>query len=131
MTTPLWCLFAAVLLPHVWLNVAVWGRQKQFGVLDNKQPRAQQAKLEGFAARAHAAQMNAWEALAVFTPGVLVAHIAHADPVWSARLAISWVVLRLLHGVMYLADLDKLRSACFGLALLCALGLFVLAGMAP
>jgi uncharacterized MAPEG superfamily protein len=131
MTIPFWCLLVAVLLPYVWVGFSTAGRAKQFGTADNKLPRLQQAKLEGKAARAHAAHMNAFEALSVFAPAVLVAHLAHADPAWSMRLAITWVVFRVLHGVLYLADVDKVRSLCFALALFCALGLFVLAAMAP
>jgi uncharacterized MAPEG superfamily protein len=131
MTIPLWCLLPAVLLPYVWTGFAAGARKQQFGTLDNKLPRLQQAKAEGAAARAQGAHANAFEALAVFAPAVLVAHIAHADPEWSMRLAVAWVVVRVLHGVFYLTDTDKVRSLCFGVGMLCAVGLFVLAGMAP
>ena len=66
MTVPFWCLLAAALLPYVWGGVTGAARSKQFGKADNKLPRLQQAQLTGFGARAHGAQMNAWEALAVF-----------------------------------------------------------------
>jgi uncharacterized MAPEG superfamily protein len=131
MTIPLWCLIPAVFLPYIWGTTATVIRQKQFGKADNKNPRIQQTQLQGAGARAHAAHLNAFEALAVFTPAVLIAHVVHADPVWSTRLAIGWVIFRVLHGVTYLADVDKARSAFFALGTACAIGLFVLAGMAP
>ena len=130
MTIPLWCLLAAVTMPFVWFTVAVNARKAQFGFVDNKHPRAQIAKLEGKGARAIAAHQNAFEALAIFTPAVLVALVAHANTTYSAALAIAWVVFRVLHGFFYITDNDKARSAVFGLAMLTVLGQFVIAAIA-
>jgi uncharacterized MAPEG superfamily protein len=110
--------------------VAFGERQKQFGSVDNKQPRGQVAKLEGKGARAYAAHQNAFEALAVFAPAVLTAAVAKADATLSGALAVTWVVCRVLHGVFYVADIDKARSAVFFLAFLSALGQFAVAAMA-
>lgn len=130
MTIALWCLLVAVILPYVWLPVAFGERQKQFGSVDNKQPRGQVAKLEGKGARAYAAHQNAFEALAVFAPAVLTAYVAKADATQSGALAVTWVVCRVLHGAFYVADIDKARSGVFFLAFLSALGQFALAAMA-
>ncbi|HMU37973.1 MAG TPA: MAPEG family protein [Pseudomonadota bacterium] len=130
MTIALWCLLAAVILPYMWLPVVVGERKKQLGSVDNKQPRAQGAKLEGKGARALGAHQNAFEALAVFAPAVLVAHVAKADPMMSGALAGAWVFFRILHGILYIADIDKARSGVFFLAFLSALGQFALAAMA-
>jgi uncharacterized MAPEG superfamily protein len=130
MTIDLYCLVPAVMLPYVWTGVHAPMRKKQLGTIDNKHPRGQVASLTGNAARAYAAHLNAFEALMVFAPAVIVAHITGADPVWSARLAIAWVVFRVLHGIAYVANIDKLRSLLWGLALACALGLFGLAARA-
>jgi uncharacterized MAPEG superfamily protein len=127
MTVPMWCLVIGVFLPYVWTPVQRRARRKQLGSADNKNPRLQQAQLTGTGARAVAAQKNAFEALAAFAPAVVLAHLCGADPVWSARLAAAWVVLRLGHGVCYLADADKARTAMFTLASGCTIGLFVLA----
>ena len=130
MTIALWCLLVAVILPYIWLPVSFGERAKQFGNLDNKQPRSQVAKLEGKGARAYAAHQNAFEALAVFAPAVLTAAVAKADPMLSGALAAVWVVCRFLHGVLYIADIDKARSGMFFLAFLAAMGQFALAAMA-
>lgn len=130
MTIPLWCLLAAMILPYVWLPVAFNARKEQFGNADNKIPRAQVSKLEGKGARAWGAHQNAFEALMVFTPAVLVAHVTKADPMLSTALAVGWVVCRVLHGVLYLADIDKARSGMFALGFLCAIGQFVISAMA-
>jgi uncharacterized MAPEG superfamily protein len=127
MTTPFWCLAITALLPYVWQPFVVSARQQQLGSVDNKNPRMQLAQLTGRGARAVGAHMNAFEALAVFAPAVLVAHLAGADPVWSARLAVIFLAARALHGIFYLADLDLLRSTSFGVGMVCVLGLFALA----
>jgi uncharacterized MAPEG superfamily protein len=130
MTVPLWCIVPAIAFPYVWSGVGMPLRKKQLGTVDNRLPRAQVPKLEGAAARAYAAHLNAFEALAIFAPAVLVAHVAGADPVWSARLAIAWVAFRTLHGLLYVADIDKGRSVCWAMGIACALGLFGLAAKA-
>ncbi len=130
MTVPFWCLVIVCFLPYVWGFVSIPERQKQLGRIDNKDPRGQQAQLTGRGARAMAAHKNAFEAIAVFAPAVIVAHIAGADPVWSSRLAQIFVSARLLHGIFYLQNLDLARSSVFGIALACDAGLFVLAAQA-
>jgi uncharacterized MAPEG superfamily protein len=127
MTIPFWCLLIVCFLPYVWGPFSIPARKAQLGSVDNKNPRAQQSQLTGSGARAIAAHKNAFEAIAVFAPAVIVAHLTGADPVWSARLAEIFVVARVLHGVAYLADVDLLRSGMFGVAMLCNAGLFVLA----
>ncbi len=130
MTTPLWCLLIGVCLPYVWSVASASERKKQFDAIDNKLPRLQQAQLTGLGARAMGAHANAFEALASFAPAVLVAHVLQADPLWSTRLALFWVVARVFHGVAYLLDADKLRSLAFTLGIAATLGLFVLAAQA-
>ncbi len=127
MTAPFWCLAIVCFLPYVFGFIAAGARKSQLGTIDNKNPRAQQAQLTGSGARALAAHKNAFEAIAVFAPAVIVAHLAGADPVWSARWAELFVLSRVLHGVFYLADLDLLRSLAFGVAIVCDVALFVLA----
>ncbi|MCK6518961.1 MAPEG family protein [Myxococcota bacterium] len=129
MTIPFWCLLAAVLLPYLWVPFTAEDRAKAEGGFDNFNPRAQQAKLGGRAARAIAAHKNSFEALAAFAPAVVVNHIVGADPTQSAGLAVAWVVLRVLYGVLYLSNAGNPRSVVWGLSLLCSLGLFGLAAM--
>jgi uncharacterized MAPEG superfamily protein len=130
MTVPFWCLVIVCFLPYVWGPFSIPARKAQLGSVDNKNPRGQQIQLTGQGARAVAAHKNAFEAIAVFAPAVIVAHIAGADPGWSARLAEIFVLARVVHGVAYLADLDLLRSGMFGVAILCDAGLFLLAAKA-
>jgi uncharacterized MAPEG superfamily protein len=127
MTTPFWCLLVAVLIPYVLAGVAVYHKTRQFGSLDNRQPRVQAAALEGAGARAFAAQQNAWEALPVFASAVLVAHLAGADPGSSATASLVFLLARAAHAVCYVADLATARSLAFGVGFACCLWLFGLA----
>ena len=129
MTIPFWCTLAAILFPYLWHGVASSQKLKQFGSMDNKNPRDQTAKLEGMGKRAAAAATNAFEALPTFGIAVTVNHLAKANPTYSMYLALAWVGLRLLHGIAYIADIDKLRSVCFALALACAMGMIILGAM--
>jgi len=119
-----WCLFTAILLPYIWFTFAAVFRASQLGAaMDKHAPRAQDAELRGRAARAQGAHANSLAA-------VIVAHLTHADPEWSARLAVVFVACRVVHGIAYLGDRPPLRTAAFALGLLASIGLFVLAARA-
>jgi len=131
MTIPFWCVFVAGLLPYVWVVIAAGERRKQFGSVDNKHPRVQGAQLIGRGARALGAHNNAFETFGFFAAAVIIAHLAGADPGWSTIFAVTFVLVRIVHGVLYLSDVDVMRSLAFGVGQLCSLALFVLAAMAP
>lgn len=126
MTTPLWCLAMVAALPYVLALAGGYLTYVQLGSIDNKNPRQQKARLEGAAARAVAAQANAWEALPLFTVGVVVAHLAGANPAKAAWWAKLFVVTRVLHPILYIADLDKLRSLVFVVGLACVVALIAI-----
>jgi uncharacterized MAPEG superfamily protein len=131
MTIPFWCLFGAVLLPYIWFSFAAPWRIAQFGkAIDNHTPRAQDPELKGRAARAQGAHQNSLEALAYFAPAVIVAHLTHANVEWAARLAIVFIVCRVIHGFVYIGDRPPLRTTFFALGLLSSIGLFILAACA-
>jgi uncharacterized MAPEG superfamily protein len=130
MTTPFWCILIASLLPYVWSGAAVRARADQFGQVDNKLPRAQQAQLTGWGARAVGASANAFETFPFFAAAVIVAHIAGADPGWSATWSLVYVAARILHGLCYVGDIDRARSLLFGVGQVCGFALFVLAARA-
>ncbi len=106
MTVALWCLLVASLLPVFCAGLSKWG----FEGFDNNRPRDWLAKQQGWRARAHAAQQNSWEALAMFTPAVLVAHLAAAPQGRVDALAIAFIVARLLYVLLYVIDRASLRS---------------------
>lgn len=110
MTTPLWCLVIATFLPFVWHFAALAFRYRQFGSIDNSHPRLQQAQMTGVGARALAAQQNSWEALAMFTPAVLMAHLNGATAGHAVAASTLFIAARIAHGCFYLADLSSLRT---------------------
>ncbi|MAI25606.1 MAG: MAPEG family protein [Myxococcota bacterium] len=118
------CLFIGAILPIALSWVGGYFRMQQFGKVDNKNPRAQSAGLEDTGARAVAAQQNAWEALALFTAGVVAFHARESVSDIAGILAMVWVAARVLHAIFYLIDLDVLRSLAFMVSLGCSLALF-------
>lgn len=130
MTTPLWCLVLAAIAPIVLAGIGARLRIKQLGKLDNNHPRVQALELRGPAARAYAAQQNAWEALAIFSAAVFSAHLAGAAPGASAAAAIVFVGARVLHPFFYIRDLPGPRTVTFLTGLVCSLTLFGLAARA-
>ncbi|HEX7604731.1 MAG TPA: MAPEG family protein [Polyangiaceae bacterium] len=126
MTIPFWCLLAALVLiylPKIPLSMAM---AKAPGGYDNKTPREQQAKLEGWGKRAAGAHANAFEAFGTFAAAVFVAHLGHGSEKWSSILSIAFVALRAVYPVLYIANIDKARSFVWGLGALCTVGLFLL-----
>ena len=130
MTTPLWCLVIVALLPYVLSTAGGYFKMRQFGTIDNKHPRIQAAKLEGVGARALAAQQNAWEALGFFTAVLAVLHFANPEAArasTAANLSLVFLATRVLHPILYLANLDIARSSVFLVGLGCGIWLLWLA----
>ena len=125
MTIGLWCVLIGILMPLLWTGVA-----KSMGRYDlraNQHPGDFLAKLSGPASRANAAQLNSFEAFPAFAAAVLVAQYAHAPQHSIDLLAIAWVVLRLIYGALYIANLAALRSLVWFSGMACVVGLFVIA----
>jgi uncharacterized MAPEG superfamily protein len=64
-----------------------------------------------------AAQQNSWEALAVYSAALLAVVASGLDIKYLAEAAIIVLIGRILHGILYLANLDKLRSLTFVIAI--------------
>jgi len=130
MTTPLWCLLIVAVLPYVLSFSSSYFKLQQFGSIDNKHPRIQAAKLEGAGARMLGAQQNAWEALGFFTAVLAVLHFANPEVARSstaANLSLVFLATRVLHPILYLANLDIARSSVFLVGLGCGIWLLWLA----
>jgi len=91
MQTILICLLIAMLLPYA-AKVPLAMAMAKLGRYDNDHPRAQQAQLTGFGARALAGYQNAFESLIVFGIAVLTALITNNVTDVVALLAIVPVV---------------------------------------
>lgn len=123
------CILAACLLPIVCAGIAKsrgFGKPRRDGGFDNHNPREWLARLQGWQARAHAAQLNSFEVLPLFIAGVLVAQHHHAVQYIINALAIAFIALRIGFIWAYLTDRPNLRSAIWTLGLVCSIGLFFL-----
>ena len=125
MTIPFWCILAVLLMPIVLSFAGGYYRGKAFGSADNKNPRAQVAKLEGAGARTYAAQANAWEAALMFTAAVLTSHLAGLSAEAATPWALAFVGFRVLHAIFYITNIDIARSGAFLGGLACVIALFV------
>ena len=121
MPVTLYALFIVSFMPIVLAWIGAYYRVRQFGVFDNNYPRTQQAQLTGIGARIQGAQMNAWEALIVFTMANFIAFASGLDLKAIANAAIAFVAFRALHAVFYIANLAWLRSSVYALGMFCCL----------
>lgn len=128
MTYPFYCLIAAYALVYLSkLPLGIAMHREGEGGYDNRHPRAQQARLTGWGARALAAHQNGFEITPLFAVAVITAHLFQANPWWSAFWAALFVASRLLYIALYLADWNLLRSTVWTLGLVCCVALFVIA----
>jgi uncharacterized MAPEG superfamily protein len=122
MTAPLYALIALILLvPATKVPVAVAMHRSNKKGYDNRTPRAQQAALTGWGARAFGAHQNTFEALMIFTAAVVCAHFGGtgATPL-AANLALAHTAARILYPVLYIADIHIVRSAVWGVGFISA-----------
>lgn len=125
MTIAYWCILIAALLPYVWVAIAKAGPR-----YDNHDPRAWMQKQDNpRAQRAYNAQLNSFEAFAPFAAGVLMAQFAGVDPRRILWLAIAFVVLRVLHGMFYIANVHILRSLVWFGGIACVVALMLQAAL--
>lgn len=113
MTIAKWAVLAACLLPIVTVGVAKAAHARQSrknGGYDNQHPRDWESKLTGWQARAHAAQLNGFEALPLFIAGVLFAQTGGADAGTVDTLAVAFVAVRVAYVVAYIKNWASLRS---------------------
>lgn len=124
MTIAYTCILIAALLPYLWTTIAKASGPR----FDNRDPRRWLSKQENpRVQRANNAHLNAFEAFAPFAAAVLMAQWAGVDPQRIAWLAVAFVVLRVLHGVLYLANLAPARSLVWLAGFVCVMTLMGMA----
>jgi uncharacterized MAPEG superfamily protein len=127
MTIANYCILAACLLPLLCTVLAKsggMGKPRREGGYDNRNPRQWLAKLEGWRARANAAQQNSFEALPIFIAGVLVAQQMQAAQARIDGLALIFVAARMAYIGAYVGDRATLRSLLWGVGLAASIALF-------
>ncbi|WP_105166543.1 MAPEG family protein [Pseudoalteromonas sp. T1lg23B] len=122
MTTILICALIAALLPYL-AKVPLAIAMNKLGGYDNQHPRAQQAQLTGFGARALAAHQNSFESLAVFTLAVAVVLGTNTLGTIVQYLAVAHIVARVLYCLFYYLNLHVLRSLIWAVGLGCAIAM--------
>lgn len=124
MTTLIWCLFIAALLPLLAKGPVAFAMVK-LGGYNNNHPRKQQSELTGAGARALAAHQNAFESFIIFAPAVLLAIATHHTGQNIALLAIIHVCARITYNIFYIINFDKLRSIVWFIATISSFSIIV------
>ena len=121
MPTAYWCVLAVVLIPY-FLSVAARSAVSRSAYVQN--PRGYSESLSGWRRRAHLAHLNAFEATPTLLAGILVAELSQAPRMHIDALAIAFVLFRLAHAALYIADKPMLRSYAWKLGIVCVIALF-------
>ena len=126
MTLAYWSILATVFLP---IGCAAYAKRLAgFSSADNHDPRAFLTRTRGKAARANAAQQNSYEIFPPFAAAVIIAHATGNAAQATINLwALLFVASRLAFIYCYISDRPMLRSAVFGVNLLCIVALFIAA----
>ena len=117
-----WCVLVCVLAPYV-LSVAARSAASRADYV--RDPRRYSDGLVGWRRRAHLAHLNAFEAAPAILSGVVIAELAQAPRAHVDLLAALFVLFRVLHAALYLADEPMWRSHAWRLGILCVIALFV------
>jgi uncharacterized MAPEG superfamily protein len=118
METLIVCLIIAALLPYL-AKVPVAISMNKLGGYDNSQPRAQQARLTDFGARALAAHQNAFESFLIFAPAVVLAIALGKTGPTMEYLALGHVASRIAYNALYLIDRSTERSIVWFIGITC------------
>jgi uncharacterized MAPEG superfamily protein len=116
-----WCVLVAALLPIAWVSYAKLGVES-----DNRYPREDYDNLPPAKRRAYAAHQNAYENFPFFAVAVIIAMTLGAAPATVNMLAIAYIVVRVIHGLLYINNIPMLRSVAFTLGLIINVAIFVL-----
>lgn len=120
----IYLILIACLLPYVFtIIVKVSGG---FSAADNQNPRDFLAKTTGLSARANAVQQNSFESLPLFIAAVLMAEYMVVSQHLIMMLGIAYIILRIIYGICYLANISALRSIIWFLSMACPIILLLL-----
>lgn len=119
----IYLLLGACLLPYVFTIIAKFAGD--FKVSDNKNPREFLAKTTGLAARANAVQQNSFESLPLFIAAILMAEYMVVPQFIVMMLGTAYLVLRIIYGICYLANIATLRSIIWFLSMACPIYLLI------
>jgi uncharacterized MAPEG superfamily protein len=119
----IYIIIAICLLPYLFTFIAKLSGG--FAVKDNQNPRQFLARATGLSARANAVQQNSFESLPFFLTSVLLAEYLVVPDAVIWKLSVAYLILRVIYGFAYLADLPTFRSIIWFLSMLCPVLLMV------
>jgi uncharacterized MAPEG superfamily protein len=122
MSTALWILLIAIILPIVCAGI---GKANGSSRYDNRNPREWFAQQQGRAARANAAQANSWEALAMYTAGLVAAFMGGLESSSVALYAVVFLVARIVYIYCYVSDRATPRSLAWSVGFFACVALIV------
>lgn len=122
MTTLIICLLFTVILPYL-AKIPLGYAMQKAGGYNNNYPREQQARLEGFGARAMGAHQNCFESLAVFSAAALTAIATNNLNSTIQILAIVYVISRIFYLFLYWMNLASLRSTVWFIGFVCCISI--------
>lgn len=118
------CVFLASLLPLLWIAFAKVNAG--FKGKHNYDPRKFMEQAEGRAHRALCAEKNALEAFPMFAAAVIIASICQVNELSIALISILYIIVRVFHGVCYIANCPKERSLVWFVGVGCCATLYLL-----
>jgi uncharacterized MAPEG superfamily protein len=124
-----WMVLVAGFLPYF---CTLYAKMAEGGArtYNNNAPRAGMDDLPPRRRRAYWAQLNGFEAFPLFAAAVIIAHLAGGSQTWIDRLAVTFVVLRVVYTLMYVYDQAAARSLVWAAGFACVLALFGVAAAA-
>jgi uncharacterized MAPEG superfamily protein len=119
MSIAYWCVLGTIVYPYIFTTLAKAGTG-----FDNHNPREYCQRLEGWRKRAYWVQLNCFEVNPAFFAAVIVAHQLQVSQLMIDRLAIVFVLSRIVYAVAYIIDLATLRTLFWIIGFGCVISLF-------
>lgn len=120
MPVALWVLVYLAFIPYLLALLGGYLKIRQLGYLDNKHPRLQEKQLQSSsAARIIAAQANAWEALGLYLATLFIVYVMSVPWEELTVPAAVFGLTRVLHPILYFANIATLRSISVLVGTLC------------
>ena len=126
MTIAFWCVFVAGILPYL-ATVTAKAKLRDY---DNNEPRARiDELLQGYRARAYAAQLNGFEAFPFFAAAVIIAHLVHGPQHLVDILALIFIAARIVYLLFYLGAKGTFRSLVWAVGFFSVIAIFIVAAL--
>ncbi len=116
------CVLVAAALPYLFVGYAK--SSATYLKTGNNDPRAYAQTIEGGKRRAYNAHLNGFEAFPAFAAGVILAEMSGVAQGTVDLLAVVFIVARVLHGLLYIADQATARSVVWSVGIGCVVALF-------